>query len=46
MKNTKVQLKVRVPVALRRRLKIAAARTGIPMNTLVERAIRQLLKGL
>ena len=42
---SQVQLKVRVPVVLRRRLKIAAARTGIPMNTLVTRAIRRFLKG-
>ncbi len=39
-----VQLKVKVPEEMRRRLKVLAAETGIPMNTLVTDAIAALLK--
>ena len=40
-----VQLKVKVPRELRRRLKVLAAETGQPMNALVVQALTALLKG-
>ena len=40
-----VQLKVKVPLELRRRLKVLAAETGTPMNALVVQALTALLKG-
>ncbi len=40
-----VQLKVKVPLELRRRLKVLAAETGKPMNALVVQALTALLKG-
>ena len=40
-----VQLKVKVPRELRRRLKVLAAEMGQPMNALVVRALTALLKG-
>jgi predicted HicB family RNase H-like nuclease len=36
----------RMPVDLHRRLKIAAARTGVPMDAMIEDAVRQYLSRL
>jgi predicted HicB family RNase H-like nuclease len=39
-----IQLKVRVPAELRRRLKIYAATVGKPMNTVIVETLETLLK--
>jgi len=39
-----VQLAVRIPADLHRRLKLHAVKTGIPMTQLVEQALRDLLR--